>query len=148
MALVGREADPALALRFEVVLDGVQSLGTFTSCDGLGVEYEMLEWPEGGENTYVHKLPARMKYGTVKLSRPIDAGTAKVAEWFSGMKNKVTRSTAVIKVYDGNYGNNTPIVQWTLNGVYPVRWTGPSLTSEGNQVAKETLELAHHGFMT
>jgi phage tail-like protein len=144
------EASPALALRFEVVLDGgpVQDLGTFTSCDGIGVEYEMLEWPEGGENAYVHKLPARMKYGTVKLSRPIDANSAKVAAWFSGMKNEVTRSTAVIKVYDGNYANNTPIVEWTLEGVYPVRWTGPSLTSDGNQVAKETLELAHHGFMT
>jgi phage tail-like protein len=140
-------ADTALALRFEVVLDGVQNLGVFSSCDGLGVEYEMLEYPEGGENSFVHKLPVRMKYGTIKLSRAIDANTAKVATWFSGMKNTVTRSTAVIKVFDGNYGNNAPIAEWKLNGVYPVRWTGPSLTADGNQVAKETLELAHHGFM-
>jgi phage tail-like protein len=144
MAVVGRDADPGLALWFEVVLDGVQDLGYFTSCDGIGVEYEMLEYIEGGENSYVHKLPVRMKYGTIKLSRPIDASTAKVATWFSGMKNQVTRSNAVIKVFDGN---KRQIAQWTLEGVYPVRWTGPSLTADGNQVAKETLELAHNGFM-
>ena len=30
---------------------------------------------------------------------------------------------------------------------YPFRWTGPSFSAEGNAVAKETLELAHHGFI-
>ena len=37
------------------------------------------------------------------------------------------------------------VVAWNLVGVYPVRWTGPTLDVGGNQVAYETLELAHHG---
>ena len=36
---------------------------------------------------------------------------------------------------------------WTLTGVIPVRWTGPSLSVDSPKVATETLELAHHGFL-
>jgi len=36
--------------------------------------------------------------------------------------------------------------RWDLLGVVPVRWTGPSLTSDQPKVLTETLEIAHHGF--
>lgn len=143
MALQGRDADPALGLRFEVKVDS-QDLGYFTTCDGLGAEYEVMEYTEGGENTYVHKLPGRMKYTAIKLSRAVDANTSKIAAWFTSMRQGVKRGTAVITVYDGN---KKAIAEWKLDGVFPLRWTGPSLSADGNQVAKETLELAHNGFM-
>lgn len=144
MALVGRDPDPAMGLWFEVRVDG-QDLGAFSTCEGIGAEYEVFEVMEGGENSYVHKLPGRMKYTTIKLSRPVDANTTKIAQWFQSLKNQPKRSNGSITVYDGN---KKTIASWSLEGIYPIRWTGPSLSSEGNQVAKETLELAHNGFMS
>jgi phage tail-like protein len=39
------------------------------------------------------------------------------------------------------------VATWSLAGVYPVRWTGPSLDVGSNQWATETLELSHNGFV-
>ena len=35
---------------------------------------------------------------------------------------------------------------WSLDGVFPVRWTGPQFKSDGSTIAIETLELAFAGF--
>ena len=43
--------------------------------------------------------------------------------------------------------DDKPVFTWTLRGVIPVRWQGPSLSVESPKVATETLELAHHGFL-
>ena len=136
-------ANPAITLRFDVRVDGVD-LGSFTSCDGLTAEYEVFEYEEGGLNGYVHRLPGRLKFQNIKLTRPIDEKSTQLASWFSRMQQQVTRSTATIIAYD-SYG--TMISQWSLADVYPARWTGPTLSAEGTEIAKETLELAHNGFL-
>jgi phage tail-like protein len=140
--------DPAIGLRFEVIVDGVD-IGSFTGCDGLGAEYEVFEYQEGGENTYVHRIPGRLKYTPVKLTRPLDSrsGSAAggLATWFSQLKTSVKRKTASITALDAR-GNK--IAQWHLVDVYPSRWTGPTLAADANSVPKETLELAHNGFIS
>jgi len=40
-----------------------------------------------------------------------------------------------------------PVFTWTLNGVLPAKWSGPSLDAGTAQVATETLELVHEGFL-
>ena len=65
--------EPALGLRFTVVIDGHGTLGNWTKCEGLTVEYDVHEYAEGGLNGYVHRLPGRAKYQNIKLTRPIDA---------------------------------------------------------------------------
>jgi phage tail-like protein len=39
------------------------------------------------------------------------------------------------------------VASWNLTGVYPSKWTGPSLDANGKAVATETLELVHNGFL-
>ena len=39
------------------------------------------------------------------------------------------------------------VAKWSLLGVIPVRWTGPSLNFDTVKVATETLEIAHHGIL-
>src|SRR4051794_23946197 len=126
--------DPATGMRFEVTVDGVE-VGSFTACEGLGAEYEVFEYMEGGENGYVHRLPGRLKYTPVKLTRPIDAHSGPagkgLAAWFSQMKSdaKRKRTTASITALDAG---GKQIAQWNLVDVYPSRWTGPSLSADGN----------------
>ncbi len=137
-------ADFGLSLRFRVKIDNYGSLGSWSKCDGLTVEYEIQEYQEGGQNDYVHRLPGRCKYQNIKLTRPLDKSSADVASWVAGQRKKVERSNAEISVLDAA---GEVVVQWNLNAAYPVKWTGPSLDATGNQIATETLEIAHNGFL-
>ncbi len=134
----------AQSLRFHVKIDGGRDLGDWSKCDGLSVEYDVFEYKEGGENGFIHRIPGRVKYQNVKLTRPINKDSKQVADWIAGLKQHVRRQTAAISALDTE---GHAIVTWNLEGIYPVRWSGPSLDIGSNQVAMETLELAHNGFL-
>ena len=137
----------ALALRFDVTIDGV-SVASFSGCAGLGAQYETVEWKEGGDNGTVVRLPGRLTYNTIRLTRAVDSDSGALAAWFSAQHQSPSRKSAVIKLYDGNFNNKTPIAKWTLEGAWPVQYTGPTLTTsaEGEAVAVEILELSHQGY--
>jgi phage tail-like protein len=136
------DSDPALSVCFAVKIDD-NDLGTFNSCEGLGCEVVIEQREEGGNNAFVWQLPSRLKYPNVKFSRPLGADTAKVAKWFASMTGGVKRRTATIEVMSGA---GKVVATWELDGVVPVRWSGPSLNFDSPKVATETVEIAHHGF--
>ena len=135
-------SDPGLSVCFAVKIDD-NDLGTFNSCEGLGCEVVIEQREEGGNNAFVWQLPTRLKYTNVKFTRPLGADTAKVAQWFASMTGTVTRKTATIQVMSGD---GKVVATWQLDGVVPVRWSGPSLNLDSPKVATETVEIAHHGF--
>jgi len=138
------ELHPAQTLRFRVRIDGEKDLGAWSKCDGLSVEYEILEYKEGGENAYIHRIPGRAKYQNIKLTRPLNKDSKRVTDWIASLKIEVKRQTAEISALDTE---GKPITTWSLEGVYPVKWNGPSMDVGNNQAATETLELAHNGFL-
>jgi phage tail-like protein len=135
--------DPAVAVCFSVRIDG-QDLGVFTQCDGMGIEVTIEQREEGGNNLFVHQLPGRMKFTNIKLTRPINGDSEKVAKWISGLVLDVKRTGAEIVAMTQE---GKRIARWSLMGVVPVKWTGPQLNVDNAKVATETLELAHHGFL-
>jgi phage tail-like protein len=137
------QPDEAVAVCFVVKIDD-ESLGSFSSCDGLGCEFVMEQREEGGNNGMVWQLPTRIKYSNVKLSRPVTKDSATVVKWLSGMAAGVRRKTATIEAR--TLGGDV-IARWSLVDVVPVRWSGPQLSGDSPKVATETLELAHHGFL-
>ncbi|QFZ22279.1 phage tail protein [Saccharothrix syringae] len=137
------QAEEAVAVCFVVRIDD-QSLGSFNSCDGLGVEFTLEQREEGGNNGMVWQLPTRIKYSNVKLSRPVTKDSSKIMDWIAGMAAGVSRRTAVI---EARTLGGTVVASWALSGVVPVRWSGPQLSADSPKVATETLELAHHGFL-
>ena len=137
----GSVGDPIVSLNFNVVIDGV-SLGSFTGCEGLGAEYEVMPYEEGGQMGTVYQLPGRKKYTNVKLSRAFDADSSGLATWFSNFRAN-QRTTATITALTPN---RKQVGQWSLQGVFPVRWSGPQFKADGSAIATETLELAHTGF--
>jgi phage tail-like protein len=138
-------SDPeyGLVLRFKVTLDDHTELGAWTKCEGLSVEYDVQEIKEGGQNDYIHRLAGRAKYQNIKLTRPIDKDTGKVAAWLASVAGAPKRSTAEIQLLDAG---GTKVTSWKLAGVYPAKWSGPTLDTGTNQVALEVLELVHNGF--
>ena len=135
--------DPAVAYMFKVKIDG-EELGLWNSFEGLGMETMIETREEGGNNQFIHQLPGRLKYTNVKISRPVGTDSSRVAAWLSGMATGVKRTTASITALGPD---NKEIVSWSLDGVVPVRWTGPAFNVDSPKVALETLELAYHGFL-
>ncbi|MGH9266929.1 MAG: phage tail protein [Acidimicrobiales bacterium] len=148
----GKEVDYGLTMRFEVSIDGFD-LGTWSKCEGLGLEWTVKKWKEGGENSYTHNLPERLEYKNLVLTRAMSLeGSAKVMAFVAGMGSSLLGkgigslhlATATISLYDSRA---TKVAAWVVRGVFPVKWSGPDLNSSGKDVAFEKLELAHQGFM-
>ncbi len=135
--------EPAVGVRFLVAIDK-NELGAFNTCEGLGCEIVLEQREEGGNNGFVWQLPTRIKYTNIKLSRSICKDSDKLTAWIASFATKVTRHTATISAMTGD---GEIVVTWNLEGVIPVRWTGPSLNPESPKIATETVELAHHGFL-
>ena len=120
--------------------------GAFTTCEGLGCEIEVTKRPEGGNNAYVPQLPGRITYQTIKLTRPLDATSSKIAAWVSSMANTPKRSPIELRAMSSD--GTKAVASWTLIEAFPVRWTGPSFNVGQPSVLTETVELAHHGFLS
>ena len=132
--------EPALTLTYQCTVDGIISLGTWTKIENLAFSYSVEEYREGGLNTYTRKIIGPLKYENVRLSRPVDADSMLIAAWLTSNIVKIVPQTMSITAMD-SAGNE--VTTWNLSGVVPVKWTGPTLDVNGNQVAMETLELAY-----
>jgi phage tail-like protein len=136
--------EPAVSVCFAVSIDGAQ-LGAFNTCEGLGCEVVIEQREEGGNNGFVWQLPTRVKYSNVKLSRPVGKDSHKLTAWLASFASGVQRYTATISAMTSD---REVVATWNLEGVIPVRWSGPSLNPDTPKVAMETVELAHHGFLS
>jgi phage tail-like protein len=136
------DKDVGVTAFFIVKIDD-ENLGAFNSCDGLGCELVMEQREEGGNYGAIWQLPTRMRYSTIKLTRPVTEDSGKLLDWFAKMASGVKKHTATIeaRTLDGKL-----VARWSLNDVLPVRWSGPQLNPEQPRVATETIELTHHGF--
>jgi phage tail-like protein len=85
-----------------------------------------------------------VKYSNVKLTRPVGKDSAKLTAWLASFATGVRRQTASISAMTADLA---VVATWNLDGVIPVRWSGPSLNPDTPKVATETVELAHHGFL-
>ena len=135
--------EPAVSVCFTVLIDG-NELGAFTTCEGLGCEVVLEQREEGGNNGFVWQLPTRIKYSNIKLTRPICKDSGNLTAWLAGFASGVKLHTATI---NARTVNQEIVATWNLDGVLPVRWTGPSLNPDSPKIAMETIELAHHGFL-
>lgn len=132
--------EPALTLFYKVTIDGFIPLGTWNKIEGLGYHYQVTDYREGGVNAYTHKIIGPVTYDNVRLSRPINGDSDLVQLWLSGNLIKIVPQTMSITALDSE-GND--VTTWNLSGVVPVKWQGPSLDINSNQIAMETLELAY-----
>lgn len=135
-------SEPAIALRFSFSIGNIK-INRITGCDGLSAEYELDEYREGGQAGFVHRLPVRLKHTNVRLIRPIDSDSGVIATWFSETQKRPCRREATIAAYNGN---GAEVASWVLSGAWPVKYTGPTLSSTSVLAATETIEIAHNGF--
>jgi phage tail-like protein len=130
------------AKNFEVDLQGLNvKLGFFTQVTGFSSQVDVLEYAEGGQNTFVHRLPTRTKQGNITLKRGVTKEKA-LLQWFQSTVVKVQPADLSINVLD-ELGNT--IQSWSFRNAYPVKWTGSDLNAGGNEFMTQSLEIAHSG---
>jgi phage tail-like protein len=139
------DTSPGVSVFVALIVDNV-NMGSFTQCEGLGCDVEVTKRPEGGNNAYIPQLPGRISYPNIKLTRPLDSDSSKIASWVSSMATSPKRSPVELRAMapDGT----SALASWTLIDAFPVRWTGPSFNVGQASILTETLELAHHGFLS
>jgi phage tail-like protein len=139
----GQRVDPFNNFNFLVEIDGI-TRAAFHEASGFDSAIDVIEHREGGENTTVRKLPGMTKYSNITLKW----GTAPDHDLYDWHRQWVTGDPAATRrngsiVLLDRQGQEQ--IRWNFFNAWPSKWTGPSFTAEGNDVAIETLELAHEG---
>lgn len=118
------------------------ALGGFMECSGLEMTLEIKDFEEGGNNGYVRKFPTRMKWSNIVLKKGLGVGTA-LWDWhYSFVEGKGKRRDGIISLLNEM---KAPAVVWYFRRGLPLKYTGPSLNATQNNVAIESVEIAHEG---
>ncbi|WP_321372899.1 phage tail protein [uncultured Draconibacterium sp.] len=116
----------------------------FTEVSGLDVETEVVEYRHGASPEYFKtKMPGMQKYSNITLKRGTFAADNEYFDWWNTVKlNKIERRDITISLLNEEH---SPVVVWKVKNAWPTKIQSTDLKAEGNEVAIETMELAHEG---
>ena len=133
--------DPYKAFNFRVEIEGI-ARAAFSEVGGLESETAVIEYRVGGEPRTVRKLPGLTKYANIVLRRGITQDP-ELWNWRqSVVQGKVDRRNGSIVLLDDD---ETEVVRWNFFQGWIAKWEGPALNAKANEVAIETIEIAHEG---
>jgi phage tail-like protein len=137
--------------------------GSFSEVSGLNAEIEMEEYREGGNNTGPHKFIKWGRYPNVVFKRGVTMNPD-IWDWYYTVLYKSSnpvRKNGFILLTDRGAGisslaggptplglpglDKLPIAIWYFRNALPEKLQGPGLNAKSNEIAIETLELAHEG---
>lgn len=133
---------PMPKFRFEVDL-GTDLKGiSFQEVSGMDVENQVIEYRKSNSPLFsTEKMPGIVKYGNVTMKKGVFVNDNSFWNWHAAIKmNTMKRQTVTIRLLDEN---NAVTMQWTLQNAWPTKITSTDLKSDGNEVAVDTLEIAH-----
>lgn len=116
----------------------------FTEVTGLNIENELIEYRDGASPEYHKvKMPGLQKYGNITLKRGMFNGDNEFFQWLNTVSlSKVERRDVSIALLNENH---EPVYIWRVKNAFPVKVVAPDLKSDANEVAVETIEIAHEG---
>jgi phage tail-like protein len=139
--------DPYPSFNFELVVTGISNdgkavKGSFMEVGGLGVEITPIEYRNGSEDITVRKLAGLKKFTNLTLKWGI-TGDLTFWNWVvEGMNGLVQRAPVAVVLLDEN---RNEVMRWNFTRAWPCKWTGPGMNAKNNEIAIETLEIAHEG---
>ncbi len=133
---------PIPVFHFQVEWGGT-NLG-FAEVSGLNIETQAIEYRDGLSPEYsAKKMTGIPKYGNITLKRGVLPTDNEFYKWLNTTKlNKVERRDLVISLLNENH---EPVMTWKATSAFPVKVEGPGLKATGNEVAIESIEIAHEG---
>lgn len=117
---------------------------SFSECSGLDMETEIIEYRTGDDPSYTKsKYPGLKKWANVVLKRGmVPADNAFFDWWNTASLNQVERRDVNISLLDEQHN---AAFTWQVRQAWPTKIASTDLKADGNEVAIETVELAHEG---
>ncbi len=118
---------------------------SFQEVSGVEAKIEVETVKEGGENRYAHQLPTVTKSPNLVLKRGYVTAPSFLSEWAaqtvgSTLNQPILTQTMVVMLIGPN---RTPLVAWSFDRAWPVRWVTGPFDSLKNQYLTEVLEFSY-----
>ena len=135
---------PLPKFHFQVKWDDTEL--AFQEVSGLDIETQPLEYRAGNNPVFsTTKMPGMLKTGNITMKKGVFVKDNAIWDWFAEIKmNTITRKALTISLLDEA---QAPTMVWKVQNAFPVKVTGTDLKAEGNEVAVESIEIAHDGFV-
>lgn len=133
---------PFKKYNYEVTIEG-KSVGGFSEVSAPDISSDPIEYREGNfkVNT-VGKQPGLVKYENITLKWGMTA-SKDLYNWMKEVEGgTIKRKTVVISLHDDT---QKEIAKWTVISAWPTKYTATDFNATSNEVAVETLVLAHEG---
>lgn len=141
----GDRTDPYRNFRFRVEIDGITQAG-FRECTFGDSTIDPVEYREGNEPTTVRKLSGLTKYGNITLKW----GLTDSMDLFNWTKQVIDtgaqgarKNIAIILIDEAGDDKS----RWDISQAWPTKYDPADFNATANEVAIETLEIAHEGFL-
>lgn len=117
---------------------------SFQEVTGLSTETQLLEYRHGDNPVFsTIKMPGIKKLGNITMKKGVFKSDNKFWDWYKDIKmNTIKRIPITISLLDET---GAPTMVWTLMNAWPIKITSTDLKSDGNDVAVESIEIAHEG---
>jgi phage tail-like protein len=123
MAATGERKDPFRGYKFKIEVDGITRAG-FREASGLDAAQDPVE------------------YRAISLKRGV-TNDAELWAWRKkSIDGTIERKNGSIVLTDDTGEEKA---RWNFVDGWPTKWTGPTFNATANEVAIETLEIAHEG---
>ncbi len=116
----------------------------FTEVTGLDITTEVIEYRDGASREYSKiKMPGQRKFSNITLKRGSFKGDNQFYSWFNTVSlNTIERRNLIISLLNEKH---EPVIVWKVKNAWPTKITPTDLKADGNEVAIESMELAHEG---
>ncbi len=133
---------PLVKFSFQVKWDDAEFI--FQEVTGLSSETQVIEYRGGNSKVYsTVKMPGIQKFSNVTLKKGMFLGDTNLWDKYNLIAmNTYKRSTITISLLDEA---QAVAMSWTLTNAFPVKITVTDMKSDGNEIAVESIELAHEG---
>lgn len=133
--------DPYVNFNFLVEIDGI-TRAAFHDASGFDSTVDVIEHREGGQNSTTYKVPGLTKHGNITLKWGITDDKS-LDEWHQQLVDgdSVRRNGSIVMLNR----KGEEVARWNFVRAWPAKYTLPAFNAEGNDIAIQTLELAHEG---
>jgi phage tail-like protein len=127
---------------FALEIDGL-TIGWFTGCSGLSIEFDVISFKEGNGSAIVErKRPGKPKYGEVVLKRGFTQDKA-LYEWFDEVvaaDSPTPYKTGSVVLYDRT---QKEVARYSLEQCWPSKISASDLQAGSDEVMVEELTIQH-----
>ena len=138
---------PYSQFNFRVVIDGgpdaASARAAFQEVSGLGLEITVAEYRGGNfkDNTPI-KVTGTYKVPDVTLKRGVIGELETLYNWINDVRNGSQTALRTVTIELQSEDHTQTVQSWKLTNARPTKYTGPSLSGKGTDVAIEELVLA------